>query len=50
MAMVIEGLDHLEPGQHPIHPVELAPRRLGVEMTPGHDHRQRVLRAGAPGE
>ena len=48
--MVVEGFDHFEPGQHPIHAVEFTPCRLSVEMTPGHDDRQRVFTPWAPEE
>ena len=48
--MIIERFDHFEPGQHPVHPVEFAARRLSVEMAPRHDHRQGVVASRAPDE
>src|SRR3546814_13341990 len=39
-AVVVQGADDLEAGQHTEHAVELAAGRLGVEVTAGGDRRQ----------
>ncbi len=47
---VIERPHHLQPAQHPEHPVVLPPRRLGVEMAADIDRRQVRLGPLAPRE
>ena len=44
---VVQRAQHLEPGHHAVIAVELAARRLGVDMAAGHDRRQRVVLARA---
>ena len=40
-AQVVQGADHLQPGQNPQHPVIFAARRLGIQMR-AHIDRQRI--------
>ena len=49
-AVVVEGSDHLEPGEHAVDAVELAAGRLGVQVRAGHDRRQRRVAARAARE
>src|SRR3546814_4284358 len=49
-AVVVQGADDLEAGQHAEHAAELAAGRLGVEVAAGGDRRQRRVAARAPGE
>ena len=49
-AVLVQGLDHFEAREHAVHAVELAPRRLRVQVAAGHDHRQVLIGALAPQE
>ena len=50
VAEVVQGAHHLEPGHHPIGPVEPAPGGLGIEVAAGHDRRQIGVAAGPAGK
>src|SRR5690606_7917430 len=50
MAVVVEGADDLQPGEHGIGAVALAAGRLAVEMAAGPDRRARFVLAGPAGE
>ena len=50
VAEVVEGADHLEAREHAVDAVELAARRLAVDMAAGHHRRERVVLASPAGE
>ena len=47
---VVEGADDLQPGEHPVSPVEFAAGGLGIEMAAGHHGRQGRVGTGAARE
>src|SRR5262245_6278486 len=50
VVMVVERPQHFKPSQHPVDPIKLPARRLGVEVTACQHRRQRVISARASGK